>query len=110
MWFAYPDFIVTSTGFGRFLEWEALDAISTARGVLTFWDKRFISLLDSMVGEFLVSCRFKNEEDGFIWVFIGVYGPLSKTNRELFWEGLGDVGGLWGEILTWFGSLVRRMG
>ncbi|RVW80209.1 putative ribonuclease H protein [Vitis vinifera] len=30
-----------------------------------------------------------NYEDGFVWAFTGVYGPISKRYRESFWEELG---------------------
>ncbi|RVW58889.1 hypothetical protein CK203_104237 [Vitis vinifera] len=49
------------------------------------------------VGRFLVSCRFKNCEDGFLWTFTGVYGPTMKRYRELFWEELGAIRGLWSD-------------
>ncbi|RVW49203.1 putative ribonuclease H protein [Vitis vinifera] len=49
------------------------------------------------VGLFSVSCRFKNCEDGFLWTFTGVYGPTIKRHRELFWEELGAIRGLWSD-------------
>ena len=27
------------------------------------------------IGDFSISCQFKNVEDGFYWLFIGMYGP-----------------------------------
>ena len=45
--------------------------------------------------KFSIYCQFKNYEDGFCWVFIGVYGPLERSSREAFWEELGAVRGLW---------------
>lgn len=53
-------------------------------------------------------CRFKNEVDGFIWVFED-YGLSSRSGRELFWEELGVVQGLLGETLTWSDSLMGEM-
>ena len=38
---------------------------------------------------------FKNAEDGFLWAFTGVYGPVKRSKRELFWEELGALKGLW---------------
>ncbi|KAL6331818.1 hypothetical protein AAG906_020162 [Vitis piasezkii] len=49
------------------------------------------------VGLFSISCRFKNCEDGFNWIFSGVYGPTLKRYRELFWEELGAIRGLWSD-------------
>ena len=40
-----------------------------ARGVLVVWDKRSLELLDKEVGSFSVSSRFKNVNNGFVWIF-----------------------------------------
>nr|CAN79711.1 hypothetical protein VITISV_009623 [Vitis vinifera] len=50
------------------------------------------------VGNYSVSCRFKNCEDGFCWVFSGVYGPSVKVEREEFLSELGAIRGLWNEL------------
>ena len=73
--------LVRSIGFGRFLSWEALDAVGTAGGVLIVWDKRSLELVDKVVGLLFVSCKFRSLEDGFIWAFTRVYGPLSREGR-----------------------------
>ena len=49
---------------------------------------------DYLVGSFSVSCLFKMAEDGFQWAFTGVYGPVEKNIREIFWEELGSIRGL----------------
>ena len=41
------------------------------------------------VGQFSIFCHLRNYEDGFVWAFTGVYGPISKRYRESFWEELG---------------------
>ncbi|RVW41517.1 Transposon TX1 uncharacterized 149 kDa protein [Vitis vinifera] len=64
------DEMVRSLGPGRYLDW-----------------KRPVS----------ISCRFRNEGDGAIWVFTGVYGPFSREDREGLWEELGAIRGLWEE-------------
>ena len=89
--------IVRSLGVGRFLNRTALNAEGSAGGILLIWDKRRIRLVDSMLGNFSVSCLFRREEDGFQWVFSGVYGPVDKSLRELFWEELGSIKGLWND-------------
>ena len=76
--------MVRSLGVGRFLNWTALNAEGSAGGILLIWDKRHISLVDSMVGNFSVSCLFRMEEDVFQWAFSGVYGPVEKSLREPF--------------------------
>ncbi|KAL6345756.1 hypothetical protein AAG906_017501 [Vitis piasezkii] len=65
---------VACLGMGRFLEWGALNARGAARGVLVGME----------VGLFSISCRFKNCEDGFGWIFSRVYE-------------LGAIRGLWND-------------
>ena len=89
--------VVKSLGVGRFLEWGVLNAKGATRGVLVFWDNRVLELIGMEVGLFSISCRFKNCEDGFSWIFSRVYGPTLKRYRELFWEELGAICGLWSD-------------
>ena len=87
--------IVRSLGTGKFLGWEALDAMGYAGGMLVVWDKRSLELLDKEVGSFSVSFRFINVDNGFVWIFSGVYGPFSRDGRSLIWEELSAIRGLW---------------
>ena len=57
--------MVWSLGVGRFLEWGTLNSRGMVGGVLVFWDSRVLELVGMEIGDFLVSCRFKNVEDGF---------------------------------------------
>ena len=100
------DEIVRSLGPGRFLDWKVLNAKGTAGGVIICWDKRSLEILGVEEGQFSISCRFRNEGDGAIWVFTGVYGPFSREDREGYGRNLGqseDCGrsrGAWEEIST----------
>ena len=87
--------LVHSLGVGRCLNWKALNAEGSAGGILLLWDNSRLSLVDSVVGSFFVSCLFRMAEDGFQWAFSGVYGPVENRFRESFWEELGAVKGLW---------------
>ncbi|RVW13169.1 Transposon TX1 uncharacterized 149 kDa protein [Vitis vinifera] len=89
--------VVRSLGSGRFLDWRALDADGTAGGLLICWDKRLMEVVDWEEGQYSLSCRFKNVEDGTVWVFTGVYGPFIREAREGLWEELGAVRGIWDE-------------
>ena len=89
------NFMARSLGVGRFLNWRALNAEGSAGGILLLRDKRRINMVDSVVGSFSVSSLFRMAEDGFQWVFSGVYGPIEKRLRESFWEELGSIRGLW---------------
>ena len=87
--------IVHSLGVGKFLGWGAMSARGAAGGVVVFWDNRVLELVGMEVSLFSILCCFKNCEDGFLWTFTGVYGPTMKRYRELFWEELGAIRGLW---------------
>ena len=87
--------IVRSLGVGRFLDWGAVEAEGTGGGILVFWDKRVLELVDMAFGIFSISCWLKNCGDGFQWMFTGVYGPVVVSSRESFWEELGSIRGLW---------------
>ena len=87
--------IVRSLGAGRLDEWRTVEAEGTAGGILVFWNTRKLDLVESEIGHFSVTCKFKNVEDGFLWAFTGVYGPVKRSKRELFWEELGALKGLW---------------
>ena len=87
--------VVRSLGSGRFLDWRALDADGVAGGLLICWDKRSLEILDWEDGQFSLSCKFRNVEDGVVWVFTGVYGPFTKEERECLWEEFGAIRGIW---------------
>ena len=87
--------VARSLGSGRFLDWRALDASGTAGGILICWDKRTLEIMDWEEGQFSLSCRFKNVDNGMVWVFTGVYGPFTKEEREWLWEEIGAIRGLW---------------
>ena len=87
--------LVRSLGVGRFPDWGKVDTEGSIGGILIFWDKRVVELVDMETGIFSVSCYFGNCTDGFQWMFFGVYGPVVYSKREFFWEELGAVRGLW---------------
>ena len=89
--------VVRSLGSGRWANWEALDALGTAGGILVCWDKRSLEVMETEVGKFSVSCRIRNVENGMIWIFTGVYGPFTKEDRDCLWEELRAIRGLWEE-------------
>ena len=84
-----------SFGVGRLAEWRVVEAEGTAGGILVFLDTRKLELVEAEIGHFFVTCMFKNVEDDFLWAFTGVYSPVKRCKRELFWEELGSLKGLW---------------
>ena len=63
------------------------------------WDKRVVSRLETEVGDYVATCRFKNVVDGFEWAFAGVYGPNSNAERCCLWDELAGLLSCW--ILPW---------
>ena len=41
-------------------------------------------LVGLLIGEYSISCRFKNGEDGVLWVFSSVYGLVCRKEMENF--------------------------
>lgn len=64
-------------------------------GVLLMWDSRVVERIDEEFGSFSVSCLFKNVEDGLLWAFTGVYGPVLNQLREELWVELSAVAFWW---------------
>ena len=81
--------IVRSLGVGSFLDWGAMDVKGVVGGILVFWGKRVLELIDMELGLFSISCWFKNCVDGFQWMFTGVYGSVVDSSRESFLGGIG---------------------
>ena len=48
------------------------------------------------MGVHSLSCRFKNCDDNFIWIFFGVCGSVGSADREELWVLLRDIKGLLG--------------
>ena len=86
-----------SLGSGRFLDWKALDAFGSTGDILICWDKRSLEMLEWEEGQFSISCKFRNVENGVVWVFTGVYGPFTIEERECLWEEVGAIRGIWEE-------------
>ena len=87
--------MVRSPGVGRCLNWKVLNVERSVGGILLLWDNSRISLVDSVVGSFSVSCLFRMAKDGFQWAFSRVNGLVEKRLRESLWEELGSIKGLW---------------
>ncbi|RVW49313.1 Peptidyl-prolyl cis-trans isomerase FKBP20-1 [Vitis vinifera] len=87
--------LVRSLGSGRFLDWGAMGAQGVAGGILICWDKRTLEVLEMEMGQFSISCTLRNVKDGNVWIFTGVYGLFSKEDREILWEELGAIRGIW---------------
>ena len=79
------------------MEWVASNAKGASGGILILWDSKVLQLVEVEESRYSLSCKIWNIEDNFIWNYSGVYRPTSNENRELLWEELGAIRGLWGE-------------
>lgn len=63
---------------------------------MVFWDNKILELLDMECGRFSISCRFRNSEDGFVWMFTGVHGSILRGKRpsRKSWELCGMIRGV----------------
>jgi exonuclease III len=86
-----------------YADWESLNAINTAGGVL-MWDKRVLQKLAWAMDRFFVSYQWKDVEDGFIWSGTGVYGPTLDSDRLAFWTELAMIRNHWDSPWCVFGD------
>ncbi|RVW97020.1 hypothetical protein CK203_032408 [Vitis vinifera] len=75
-------------------------------------DKRSLDILDWEKGHFTLSCRFRNVENGVVWVFTGVYGLSPKWMN---WDEFGVIRGLVDllyrrEISPGMGATITKLG
>ena len=75
----------------RYVDWLCLDSIGASGGILLMWDTRVVEKTEEAVGQFSVSCKFKEVSSGFEWGFSGVYGPHTNDVRRLMWDELSGV-------------------
>ena len=100
--------VARSLEVGRLTDWRALNAEGFAGGILLFWDKRRMELVDSEIGLFSISCLFKMVEGGFQWTFSGEFMvQLRGGLRKLFGRSW-VASGVGGKVLgVWVGISMR---
>ena len=64
----------------RFRNLVALPSLGRAGGIIVMWDRKKTEVIDSMVGEYSVSIKIKDDD----WWLSGVYGPNSINKRSDF--------------------------
>ena len=79
----------------RYVDWLSLDSVGASGGIILMWDKRVVDRVDVAIGNFSVSCRFREVATGFEWAFSGVYGPNRAADRSLMWEELAGIASWW---------------
>jgi hypothetical protein len=87
--------VVQSLWGSPFVDWEYQASKGVSGGIVILWDKRVVEKLDSISGEFTLSCKFRNVGDNLEWAFSGVYGPNSDSARGILWDELAGIGNWW---------------
>uniref|UniRef100_A0A2N9IF49 CCHC-type domain-containing protein n=1 Tax=Fagus sylvatica TaxID=28930 RepID=A0A2N9IF49_FAGSY len=78
------------------VDWLYLGSEGASGGILMMWDRRVVEKMDSAVGQYSISCKFRNVLDQTDWAFSGVYGPNINRERDIMWEELAGVASWWG--------------
>lgn len=89
------DSYISSIWGWRGVKWVSLEAEGVSGGVVILWNSDVVELIESLKGGWTVSCLFKNIEDGFIWSFSRIYGPMEDSSRWELWEELAGVSRVW---------------
>ena len=66
-------------------------------GVFLMWVTSKSEGLEFKVGSFSISYQFRDCDEGFIWVFSNLYGPLKGNEIREKWEESVVIKGLWDE-------------
>lgn len=76
-------------------EWANVAAVGIVGGILCAWNPLSVEKAEEVAGQFSLSVVFKDIQLGHSWMFTGVYGPASSSNREEFWEELKGLKRTW---------------
>ena len=84
--------VIRSLWGSLFVDLDFLVVEGASGGVLALWDRTSLEKTESERGCYLLSCKFKNEDDKFFffffWAFYRVYNPKSNLDRKMLWEEL----------------------
>ncbi|KAL4632808.1 hypothetical protein ACB092_04G077500 [Castanea dentata] len=93
--------LVKSLGGSPFVDWRALDATHTTRGVILMWDRRVFERVDLVVRSFSILVLLEGVSDGFEWIYSEVYGPTDGSLRDAMWLELDLVRSRWAGAGAW---------
>lgn len=68
------------------VRWVLLVLNVASGGIIVMWDKRVGELIQEYMELYLVACHFKNVDNGFKWVFAGIYCPNLDNSKRLMWD------------------------
>ena len=87
--------VVQSIWGNQHVDWISLGSNDAAGGILLMWDRRVVEKVEEAAGYYSLSCKFRNVLDQFEWIFSGVYGPNSDSDRGMLWEELASLVSWW---------------
>ncbi|XP_026383279.1 uncharacterized protein LOC113278735 [Papaver somniferum] len=73
--------------------WTFQQSVGNSGGMIILWDKYFLEVKESLVGDYSLSIYCVNKHDGFVWVLTNIYGPNKPHERADFWEELDNICG-----------------
>ena len=76
--------LLHTIGGGRLSQWEMLPSQGGLGDIMIDWDDKLVSMVDSQIGTFSLSIKFKNILDNFEWWLTGVYGPCISNLKSTF--------------------------
>lgn len=79
----------------RWVDWAVLKSTCRSGGIIVLWDKRVWLNREIHQGHHTITCMFDSALEDFRWCFTGVYGPHNNSDREIFWQELAAIGGIW---------------
>ena len=69
---------------GRFHDWKALEAERAVGGILLFWEKQKMDLVEAEIGSFSIMCLFKMWKMGLCGLSQEFTTRLKGANRRSF--------------------------
>ncbi|XP_077252632.1 uncharacterized protein LOC143892044 [Tasmannia lanceolata] len=80
-------------GLGVRAEWEfsCVGFNGASGGILVAWNENVWKKQEEWIGKYSLSIALKKEADNSMWLFSGVYGPVLRVEKALFWEELEKV-------------------
>ncbi|XP_022862145.1 uncharacterized protein LOC111382408 [Olea europaea var. sylvestris] len=87
--------IVSSLWGGQHVGYQFLGSSGASGGILIVWDTRVFDMEEVSEGLFSLSISFRNIEDSFRWMFVGVYGPNVDEHRSGLWAELAGMMAWW---------------
>ena len=83
--------VIQSLWGNQHVDSTSLGSNGAVGGILLIWDRRLVKKVEAVVGNYSLSCKFRSVFDQFEWIFTGVYGPNSDSERAFLWEELADL-------------------